>query len=316
MAATSSSRVASEGLQNQQNQQNQQDIPNSCRTCRTGCPVAGSAGIDPNQLSQLDPQDLLKQLGQGTTPRAARTARGETGHGPLLRRTGRLRVQHLRRREDHLTAVRSVVAQLRGILLERPRRPVDLVLDTGDEGFVGQLAGCAEVFHLLAHVGQDRGTEVGRSSLERMSDPALDLGVPVACPPRASRRCADGQPAPKRPMKRKQHRRVTGVEVEQLLEPRRSSTRGVDRGAGPSHRTGVALPARPGAADRGAESVPVQRGRVDASSATSMGLVRKSSMPACRQRSRSPAIAEAVIAMTGSAVRRAPRAARIARVAS
>jgi hypothetical protein len=31
-------------------------------------PGGGPGGIDPNQLSQLDPQDLLQQLNQGIDP--------------------------------------------------------------------------------------------------------------------------------------------------------------------------------------------------------------------------------------------------------
>ena len=46
-------------------------------------------------------------------------------------------------------------------------------------------------------------------------------------------------------------------------------------------------------------SVPLQRVTAAASCAGSTGLVRKSSMPAARHRSRSPGIAEAVIAMIG-----------------
>ncbi len=61
------------GRQNQQlpNQQlpsqqgqNGQQLPN----LQNGIPGGGLGGIDPNQLSQLDPQDLLNQLGQGVDP--------------------------------------------------------------------------------------------------------------------------------------------------------------------------------------------------------------------------------------------------------
>lgn len=51
------------GRQNQNGQQNQQ-LPN----LQNGVPGGGLTGIDPNQLSQLDPQDLLNQLNQGIDP--------------------------------------------------------------------------------------------------------------------------------------------------------------------------------------------------------------------------------------------------------
>ena len=50
-------------LPNQQGQNGQQ-LPN----LQNGIPGGGLGGIDPNQLSQLDPQDLLNQLGQGVDP--------------------------------------------------------------------------------------------------------------------------------------------------------------------------------------------------------------------------------------------------------
>ena len=59
------------GQQNQNGQQlpNQQgqnggQLPN----LQNGMPGGGLNGIDPNQLSQLDPQDLLQQLSQGIDP--------------------------------------------------------------------------------------------------------------------------------------------------------------------------------------------------------------------------------------------------------
>ena len=64
-----------QGQQGQQGQhRNQQGdaTRSSCPTSRTALPGGGLGGIDPNQLSQLDPQDLLQQL--------------EPGHRPLLRR--------------------------------------------------------------------------------------------------------------------------------------------------------------------------------------------------------------------------------------
>jgi hypothetical protein len=61
------------GLQNQQNQQGLQNQPNQQGTSpqqlpnlQNGLSGGGLSGIDPNQLSQLDPQDLLQQLGQDT----------------------------------------------------------------------------------------------------------------------------------------------------------------------------------------------------------------------------------------------------------
>jgi len=63
------------GQQGQQGQgltnPNQQVLPNQQGTSpqqlpnlQNGVPGGGLNGIDPNQLSQLDPQDLLRQLGQ------------------------------------------------------------------------------------------------------------------------------------------------------------------------------------------------------------------------------------------------------------
>ena len=57
------------GLQNQQGQQGLQGLQNQQGTTPQQLPNlqngGGLNGIDPNQLSQLDPQDLLQQLGQG-----------------------------------------------------------------------------------------------------------------------------------------------------------------------------------------------------------------------------------------------------------
>lgn len=50
-------------LPNQQGQNGGQ-LPN----LQNGMPGSGLDGIDPNQLSQLDPQDLLRQLDQGIDP--------------------------------------------------------------------------------------------------------------------------------------------------------------------------------------------------------------------------------------------------------
>lgn len=50
-------------LPNQQGQNGGQ-LPN----LQNGVPGGGLGGIDPNQLSQLDPQDLLQQLNQGIDP--------------------------------------------------------------------------------------------------------------------------------------------------------------------------------------------------------------------------------------------------------
>ncbi|MFC7597217.1 hypothetical protein ACFQU3_18000 [Terrabacter sp. GCM10028922] len=73
------------GQQNQQGQNGGQ-LPN----LQNGMPGGGLNGIDPNQLSQLDPQDLLQQLNQGidpfsgggTSPRSGGddgSGRGDTG---------------------------------------------------------------------------------------------------------------------------------------------------------------------------------------------------------------------------------------------
>ncbi|KRB47362.1 hypothetical protein [Terrabacter sp. Root181] len=54
---------------------NQQVLPNQQGTSpqqlpnlQNGVPGGGQSGIDPNQLGQLDPQDLLQQLGLGVDP--------------------------------------------------------------------------------------------------------------------------------------------------------------------------------------------------------------------------------------------------------
>ena len=52
-----------QGLPNQQGTSPQQ-LPN----LQNGVPGGGLNGIDPNQLGQLDPQDLLQQLGLGVDP--------------------------------------------------------------------------------------------------------------------------------------------------------------------------------------------------------------------------------------------------------
>jgi hypothetical protein len=65
-----------QGLQGQQGQQgltnqnpNQQGTtPQQLPNLQNGVPGGGLSGIDPNQLGQLDPQDLLQQLGQGIDP--------------------------------------------------------------------------------------------------------------------------------------------------------------------------------------------------------------------------------------------------------
>ena len=68
-----------QGLQGQQGQQGQQGLtnqnpnqqgttPQQLPNLQNGVPGGGLSGIDPNQLGQLDPQDLLRQLGQGIDP--------------------------------------------------------------------------------------------------------------------------------------------------------------------------------------------------------------------------------------------------------
>ena len=56
-------QLPNQQLPNQQGQNGQQ-LPN----LQNGVPGGGLGGIDPNQLSQLDPQDLLRQLNQGVDP--------------------------------------------------------------------------------------------------------------------------------------------------------------------------------------------------------------------------------------------------------
>ncbi|WP_028785301.1 hypothetical protein [Terracoccus sp. 273MFTsu3.1] len=56
-----------QGLTNQ-NPNQQGTTPQQLPNLQNGVPGGGLGGIDPNQLGQLDPQDLLQQLGQGIDP--------------------------------------------------------------------------------------------------------------------------------------------------------------------------------------------------------------------------------------------------------
>ena len=56
-----------QGLTNQ-NPNQQGTTPQQLPNLQNGVPGGGLSGIDPNQLGQLDPQDLLQQLGQGIDP--------------------------------------------------------------------------------------------------------------------------------------------------------------------------------------------------------------------------------------------------------
>jgi len=56
-----------QGLTNQ-NPNQQGTTPQQLPNLQNGVPGGGLSGIDPNQLDQLDPQDLLQQLGQGIDP--------------------------------------------------------------------------------------------------------------------------------------------------------------------------------------------------------------------------------------------------------
>lgn len=70
------------GLQNQQG-----TIPQQLPNLQSGVPGGGLGNLDPNQLSQLDPQDLLQQLGQdsqggpGIDPFSDDQGQGQDGQG-------------------------------------------------------------------------------------------------------------------------------------------------------------------------------------------------------------------------------------------
>jgi len=57
-----------QGQQGLTNPNQQGTSPQQLPNLQNGAPGGGLGGIDPNQLSQLDPQDLLRQLGQGIDP--------------------------------------------------------------------------------------------------------------------------------------------------------------------------------------------------------------------------------------------------------
>jgi hypothetical protein len=70
-----------QGLNNQVPNQ-QGTTPQQLPNLQNGVPGGGLGGIDPNQLSQLDPQDLLQQLGQGIDPFSVQDPSTDPGQDP------------------------------------------------------------------------------------------------------------------------------------------------------------------------------------------------------------------------------------------